>query len=167
MDLLLIRHADAAPKNVAARPIARDAVRLLDASRPLTKHGRARLWRTVHGLERLSVSFDRIYHSPKLRSTETADALSSLLHGETIVTRLLCAPPGEALLREIHGENVAVVGHQPYLGALLALVVAGGIALRFGLEPSCVAWLRGDLRPGGMHVRALLSRRVLRALATR
>src|ERR1019366_5683669 len=79
MDLLLIRHADAAPKNVAARPIARDAVRLLDASRPLTKHGRARLWRTVHGLERLSVSFDRIYHSPKLRSTETADALSSLL----------------------------------------------------------------------------------------
>ena len=158
MDLLLMRHAQAVPRDA-------DAARIPDAARPLTKHGRVQLGHTVRGLERLRVRLDGVFHSPKLRSIETADVLSSLLDGETIVTRRLCVRPSEQLLAEIHGERVALVGHEPHLSALVAMLVGAPAAIK--LKPSGVAWLEGDLRPGGMQVRALLSPRVLRALAER
>ena len=158
MDLLLIRHAQAVPR-------AADAARMRDAARRLTKRGRGQLGRTVRGLERLGLTFDRILHSPKLRSIESANALSSLLHGESTVTRRLCVAPSDQLLAEIHGERVALVGHEPHLSALVAMLVGAPVAIT--LKPSGVAWLEGDLRPGGMQVRALLPPRVLRALAER
>jgi phosphohistidine phosphatase len=158
MDLLLVRHAQAVPR-------AADASGMRDAARRLTKRGRDQLSRTVRGLERLGLTFDRILYSPKLRSIETANALSSLLNGESTVTRLLCVPPSDQLLAEIHGERVAVVGHEPHLSALVAMLAGAPVSIR--LKPSGVAWLDGDPRPGGMRLRALLPPRVLRALANR
>ena len=167
MDLLLIRHAEAVPKDIGAVLAAQTSARAWNAARPLTKRGRAQLRRIVRALEHLGVSFDRMYHSPKLRSIETADGLVDLLHGESIVTRRLCGPPSEALLKEISGERVAVVGHEPHLSALVALLVAKGADVSLTFKPAGVAWLAGELRLGGMHVHALLPPKVLRALAER
>ncbi len=148
MQLFLIRHAAAVPR----RP------RLDDADRPLTPKGRRRWHRAVRGLERLGLSFDRLYHSPWLRAVETADALIGVLEGESVVTHELAHSPTPMLLERLEGERVALVGHQPWLGELVSLLLFGHTrhAERFSLKKGAVAWLQGEPRPGGMTLRALL-----------
>ena len=169
MDLFLVRHARAVPRDAGAVVAARVSAREWNAARALTPRGHAQLRRMVRGLDRLGVSFDRLYHSAKLRSIETANGLAELLDddGETVTTERLSAPPGEALFAEISGDRVALVGHEPHLGALVGLLVAKGADVTLDMKPSGVVWLRGELRLGGMHVRAVLPPRVLRALARR
>lgn len=158
IDLLLVRHAPAKPRSSGGG----------DAERAVSRRGHARLRRMVRALRRLGVRFDRLYHAPPLPSIETADALAALLDGESTVTNLLCAPPNEALLAEIVGKRVAVVGHEPHLGSLAAWLIQGDADQRdaFAFMPG-LAWLSGELRPGKMRLRALLPPRVLRALAQR
>ncbi len=165
MDLLLIRHARAVPRDVGAVAAAQTSAREWNAARALTARGHAQLRRTVRALDRLGIRFDRLYHSPKLRSIETANGLMDLLDGESTVTARLCAPPGDALFGEISGARVALVGHEPHLSGLVGLLAAKGADVAIKLKPSGVVWLRGELRLGGMHVRAVLPPRVLRALA--
>jgi len=154
MRLYIVRHAVAEP----GRPGAPDE------ARALTQNGRARFRRVVAGLRRLRVRFDRLYHSPKLRAVETADLLSRLVRGETVVTGHLARAPGAALLGAIRGEEVAVVGHEPWLGALAAWLVAGDRrrGAQFGLKKGGVLVLEGDLRPGAMRLVAALPPKVLR-----
>jgi len=120
----------------------------------------------------LGVELDLILTSPKRRALETAELLSDLLSGETRVTPHLAEPPGEALLAEIPQEGrVALVGHEPYLSALLGWLLFGDLlggsvreALegRFVLKKGGVAWLEGTPRPGGMALKALLPPKVFR-----
>lgn len=61
--------------------------------------------------------------------------MAELLHGETRVTPHLAAPPSGALLEEIPKEGrVALVGHEPYLSALLAWLLLGDLAGASALE---------------------------------
>ena len=156
-ELLLVRHARAAATN------RRSAER--DRARPLTRRGRRQARRTASALRQLGVTLDRLYYAPSLRCVQTADGLVGLLEGESVVTKRLGHAPSHALLTEISGERVALVGHEPHLGALAGLLVAGAARASLGSKPSGVVWLEGDLRPGGMRVRAVLPPRVLRALA--
>jgi len=154
MRLYIIRHA-------AAEQGGRGTS---DAGRPLTPHGRARFRSTVAGLRRVGVRFDRLYHSPKLRAVETADLLGRLVRGETVVTAHLARAPAPALLGAVRGEEVGVVGHEPWLGALAAWLVTGdrGRGERFPLKKGGVVVLEGDLRPGAMRLVASLPPKVLR-----
>ena len=131
MQLFVIRHATAVPHGS----------RTPDAARPLTSRGRRRWKRAVCGLERLGIAFDRLYHSPWLRAVETADALADLVHGETVVTRELACRPTPALLEHLEGHRIALVGHQPWLGELVGLLVFGdardGARLTLRRGPSC------------------------------
>ncbi len=167
MDLFLIRHARAVPRDLGAVAAAETSGREWNAARSLTHRGHAQLRRTARALDRLGVRFDRLYHSPKLRSIETANGLSGLIDGESVVTERLTAPPGEALFAQIKGGCVALVGHEPHLSALTGLLVAKGAAVALEIKPSGVVWLRGELHLGGMHIRAVLPPCVLRALAKR
>jgi phosphohistidine phosphatase len=157
MQLFVIRHA------AAAAPRART----VDAARPLTRKGRRRWKRAVRGLEKLGLRFDRVYHSPWLRALETADALAALVDGETVVTKELTHRPTPALLEQLEGDRVALVGHQPWLGELVGLLVFGDARerARLILKEGSVLSLDGKPRPGGMTIRALLPPRVLRTLA--
>lgn len=156
MQLFVIRHAVAVPRD-AHTP---------DAARPLTPKGRKRWRRAVRGLERLGTTFDRLYHSPWLRAVETADALADLVEGKTVVTKELARPPTAALLEQLEGESVAVVGHQPWLGELVGLLVFGDAdeGAQLVLEKGSVVCLEGKPRAGGMTLHALLSPDVLRAV---
>lgn len=156
MEIFLIRHAIAVPRGPD----------LDDAARPLTRRGRKRWARAVRGLARLGIGFDRIYHSPWLRAVETADALATLLDGESIVTPYLAMSPGAELIEELSGERIALVGHEPWLGELLASLLFDSRRepSRFELRKGGVAWLVGERRLGGMRLRALLTPKVLRAL---
>lgn len=164
MELLLVRHALALPPEGEGD--------LADDQRPLSPKGVRRFRKVVRGLEGLGVELDLILTSPKRRARETADLLAELLRGESRVTPHLAAPPSGALLEEIPKEGrAALVGHEPYLSALLAWLLLGDLAGasaleslggRFPFKKGGVAWLEGNPVPGGMLLRALLPPKVFR-----
>jgi phosphohistidine phosphatase len=161
IDLYLIRHAAAVP--AAAPPETGRAIS--DEARPLTDEGRARFARVVRGLDRIRVRFDLLRHSPWTRAVETADLLVPLCRGETVADPLLCRPPDRALVASLRGSaRVGLVGHQPWLGELLALLVIGSArrADAFDWRKGGVAWLTGEPRAGAMQLRAFLPPRIAR-----
>ncbi|WP_114314114.1 SixA phosphatase family protein [Thermus caldifontis] len=164
MELLLVRHALALPPEGEGEEA--------DDRRPLAPKGVRRFRKVVRGLLGLGVELDLILTSPKRRAVETAELLTDLLEGEVRVTPHLAAPPSEALLAEVPREGrVALVGHEPYLSALLAWLLLGDFAgasarealgARFALKKGGVAWLEGQAVPGGMALKALLPPKVFR-----
>jgi phosphohistidine phosphatase len=156
MDMYLIRHAIAEPRSPD----------LPDEDRALTNDGRARFEMVVEGLERLGVRLDRIYHSPWRRAAETAEMAAHLSGGELEPHPGLARDPGEDLLRSLEGEAVALVGHEPWMSELIAWLVTGDSYATGShvMKKGGVAWLRGDPRPGGMELRALIPPKVFREL---
>jgi len=156
MELFLIRHGIAAHGSAFRT----------DTERPLTPQGRERFAQAVMGLQRLEVRLDRLYHSPWLRAVETAALLRPVLDGEAVSSAALARPPSQALLQEIVGARVALVGHQPWLGELLTWLLTGDQAdgSEFAFKRGGVAWLEGRPKPGRMALRAFLPPRVLRQL---
>ena len=156
MELFLIRHGIAVPGSAV----------LADAERPLTPQGRERFAQAVVGLQRLGVCLDRLYHSPWRRAVETAALLRPVLEGKAVASAALARPPSQALLQEVTGTQVALVGHQPWLGELLTWLVIGNQAdgSAFAFKRGGVAWLEGQPRPGRMALRAFLPPKVLRGL---
>lgn len=160
MELLLVRHAIAEDPS-PDRP---------DDARALTRRGRKRFRAAVGGLGRLGLSFDHLLYSPVLRAVQTAELLGPLLEGESAVCEALAAPPDLALLSALSPlpcRRLALVGHEPWLGELAALLLMGktGPGENLGFRKGGVAWLEGDLSPGHMSLRAWLPPRVLRAVA--
>jgi len=159
MQLFVIRHAVAEE----AEP-EQD-----DASRELTADGKRKLRKVVRGMRALGWSFDRVITSPWTRAVETAAQLGPLCEDDPVTTELLCQSPHAELLAMIaeRGEDTAVVGHEPWLGELVAWLAFGdtrhGEAL--ALKKAGVVWLEGSVIPGGMTLRALVPPKVLRDLA--
>ena len=156
MQLFVIRHGiaeDAAP--------GQD-----DASRELTEDGARKLKKIVKGIRRLDVDFERILTSPWRRAAQTAIALRSLCDDPPMSTDLLAQSPKSELLALIAEMNVttAVVGHEPWLGELVAWLAFGdtrhGEALQ--LKKGGVVWMEGSCVPGGMLLRAVLPPSVIR-----
>jgi phosphohistidine phosphatase len=156
MELYVIRHVEAEGR----RPDREDA------KRRLTDRGRERLKEEVAGLRALEIRFDRLYHSPWRRAVETADGLMKLVDGERVETKALATAPRQALLDELAGRTVAVVGHEPWLSELIAWLVTGDALAgrRFEMKKGAVAWLSGPARPGRMMLGALYPPKALRRI---
>ncbi|HEY4176336.1 MAG TPA: phosphohistidine phosphatase SixA [Kofleriaceae bacterium] len=157
MQLYVIRHA-----------IAEDhAEGQSDSERRLTRDGIKRLKRVVKGLRALDISFERILSSPWSRALETAEGLESICDERPIVTDLLCQSPRAELLSMISetGTDTAVVGHEPWLGELVAWLAFGdtrhGDALI--LKKSGIVCLEGTAVPGGMQIAAIVPPKILSA----
>lgn len=159
MHLFAIRHAEAVPREPGAP----------DERRALTPEGKRRFARAVRGLADLEIGIDRLLHSPWRRAVETAELLAPIVRGDTVETALLARSPTARLLARLEGEHVGVVGHQPWLGDLVALLVTGetDAGARLALGKGALVWLEGEPRPGAMVLRALLPPRVLRRLGRR
>ena len=155
--LYVIRHAIAAAKDPNQT----------DAARPLTAKGRRRWREAVKGAEHLGFRFDLLLHSPWLRAVETAQELTRLVEGTTEVTDLLARPPDPQLLGKLTGERIAVVGHQPWLGDLVGLLVFGHpeLGAHLELKRGSILCLEGSVEPAGMTFTASLPPRVLRSVA--
>ncbi len=160
MQLYVIRHG-----------IAEDATPgSADSERALTRAGAKRVKRVVRGMTKLGWTFDRILASPWRRAAETAQLLNPLCDAEPIATDLLTQPPRSELLamvaENMGGDRVAVVGHEPWLGELVAWLAFGdtrhGEALR--LKKGGAVILSGTAIPGGMEIRAIVPPSVLRSL---
>lgn len=158
MQLFVIRHAVAEE----AEP-DRD-----DAARELTRVGKAKLRRAVRGLRALEIQFERILTSPWQRAAQTAELLAPIANHGPVTTELLTRPPRADLLALIseRNETTAVVGHEPWLGELVAWLAFGdtrhGDALV--IKKGGVLWLEGTVVPGGMQIRASIPPKLLRAI---
>lgn len=103
-----------------------------DAERALTRQGAARMRRAASGLSTLVPSVDRLFSSPLRRARQTAAILAPHWRADVEIDEGL-APEGslrELALRlaALGGQgagHVAVVGHQPGLGALASLLWIG------------------------------------------
>lgn len=158
MHLFVIRHA-----------LAEDVgPNVDDTERALTDTGRSKLRQAVRGLRALDIRFERILTSPWKRAVQTARHLEPITSSPPVATDLLTQPPRAELLALIaeRGETTAVVGHEPWLGELVAWLAFGdtrhGDALI--IKKCGVVWLEGSALPGGMHLRAAIPPRLLRAM---
>jgi len=164
MQLLVVRHAIA---------FERDAKRWPDDNeRPLTAEGIKKARRAAAGLKRIAQRPALVLTSPLVRARDTAVILTQAARWPEAVQCDAFAPgksPQEmlaALRREGAGaECVAVVGHQPGLGKLLALCLRGDPRPEgFELKKGAVLCLSfdGPPRAGQGTLTALLPPRALR-----
>jgi phosphohistidine phosphatase len=162
MDLLIVRHAIAFERD---RHRWRD-----DGARPLSPAGIRRARRAATGLEEFSKAPDRLLTSPLVRARQTAQILTEVA-GWPQAEEAPGLSPGEpvlavlSLLGKDRSKRVAIVGHQPGLGALLAACLLGdGGALPIEMKKLAVACLsfEGSPRPGHAALKWLATPRMLR-----
>jgi phosphohistidine phosphatase len=154
MELFIVRHAKAADRDPARWPD--------DALRPLTRDGARDFERVAKQLGRWRPRVDRVYASGWTRAWETAQILR--VHAgwpkpernALLETGDLADAPalGAFLAEQPMDARIAVVGHEPVLGAVLASVGWLGGGPQIALRKGAVACLAGT--PGAMELRGLL-----------
>jgi len=164
MELLIVRHAIAFERN--ARRWADDG------KRPLSPRGAGRARRAAAGLRRLTDPPARVLTSPLERTRQTAAILTKQASWPRAVESPLLLPGAspEALLGELarlRERRVAVVGHQPDLGRLLALCLGGntggGSAFELRKMGAALVAFPGAARAGRGELLWLVPPRLLRA----
>lgn len=166
MRLYLIRHA------IAAEP---DAKRWPDdRQRPLTKTGRRRFKQGVGALVTLmhsEAASPMLLSSPLLRARQTADLLHREGLPEPIEESVLA--PGRtaarvlAVLRAHESDSIAIVGHEPDLGRLLAVCIAGPdakLSMKFRKGGAACLSFSGPPRVGEATLEWLLMPKAMRLL---
>lgn len=148
-----------------------------DAARRLTREGRRRMRLGAAGLRVLVPGVDVLASSPLVRAVQTAALVAGALgvdRRELLVLPTL-APGARSrallpwLAAQAPGTRAALVGHEPHLARLAALLLhrsarGGGriFALRKG--GACLLDLAEPVRPGSATLRWLATARALRIL---
>jgi phosphohistidine phosphatase len=145
MNLYIVRHAIAVQ---AGTPEYED-----DSQRPLTSKGKKKMKKIAQGLMKLEADLNLIITSSYLRAADTAKILRKVFDldkSEVVETEHL-APTGYGdqlvnLINEKYGdvENIALVGHEPALGNLISVLVAGEPNISFALKKGGICRLSVD-----------------------
>jgi phosphohistidine phosphatase len=162
MKLFIMRHGIAVPEAAAG---------LTDDERPLTQEGETKVKQVARGLRTIGVAPDRIVSSPLPRARRTAELAADTLGvpSNRVETSdvLRTGRPAESVRDWLLGrrdERLMIVGHNPTLSDLVALLVTGRPDLPLcDLRKGGVAGLEGDPR-GRMTLDWLARPRLLRAL---
>lgn len=139
MDLILWRHAE-----------AEDG--MPDLERALTAKGRKQAAAMADWLDRRLPDNARILVSPAVRAQQTAAALPR--RGKTLVALAPGADAASVLAAAgwpDGKETVLVVGHQPTLGEVAALLLCGQ-EQDFAIKKGGIVWLTGRRREAGPQV---------------
>lgn len=142
MDLILWRHAEAV--------VEREG--LADLERALTPKGERQAQRMADWLNHRIAHSTRVLVSPARRCQQTAKAM-----GRSFKTVEAIAPGAgaQALLAAARwpeaSEPVLVIGHQPTLGEVAALLLTGQ-AQPWAIKKGAVWWLRSRDREGSAQV---------------
>jgi phosphohistidine phosphatase len=117
MRLYLVQHGDAVPEQ-------------LDPERPLSAAGRQDVEAVARLLARNGIRAERLAHSGKLRAQQTAELLAAALAPGMVpeaMAGLNPKDPVEPVARRIAERtcDVMLVGHLPFMGKLVARLVAG------------------------------------------
>ena len=164
MKLVLFRHGPAGRRDVKRWPD--------DRERPLTGIGKKRTRKAAQGIAQLEPKLTRIWTSPLVRARETAERLAMAYDPPPKITVVDALAPGMDPLREVitesrrtPGDTIALVGHEPDLGALAGRLVgrdAGGLPLK--KAGACRIDFSGTVRGGAGTLDWFLPPRVLRRL---
>jgi phosphohistidine phosphatase len=157
MNLYLIRHAQAEVVE-AGQP---------DENRKLTLKGHEQAKTLRRSFEQLGVHLDAVYTSPWRRARQTASALEPVAHHLEVMPALAAAPDA-ALLKAIHafGHNeVALVGHQPWMSELASMVLTKKRDLATKLEFRKCAVYAFELQSDHVYLRFVLPAGVLKRLS--
>ena len=142
MDVYVLRHGLA---NARSRPVYSN-----DDERPLTAKGIRRMDRQARGMNAIGLSPDVTFTSPLVRAAQTAEIVHRRLDdpGELVTTAAL-APSGDprALIDQIaaghsSADSIMLVGHEPYLSALISRLVTGDTASVIRLKKGTLCKLR-------------------------
>ena len=154
-ELILLRHAEAVPieKNVD------------DQERPLSAHGEQQAQAAGLWLAARHTRLDRVLCSPTRRADETARLTLAAVDGAPIpqmAREIYEASPGELLaLLDQHADagSILLVGHNPGIERLVALLVDGRSDEFRGMPPGALAVLHldGALEPGNARLDAFWS----------
>lgn len=116
MELILWRHADAEPHD-ADKP---------DEARELTAKGQKQARKMAEWLQRHLPEDCEILSSPAVRTVQTAEALDRKFSKDPA---LASGSSAEAILKAANwpdnNKPIMIVGHQPLLGQVAALVLSG------------------------------------------
>ncbi|MDR3457208.1 MAG: phosphohistidine phosphatase SixA [Verrucomicrobiae bacterium] len=140
MNLYILRHGSASDPGENGLP-----KNLPDADRPLSTKGKQRLGDVTWAMRKMELDFDAVLASPLLRTRQTAHMVTEAMGARRkIVLSDHLAPEGspKALIEQVNGlhspKNVLLVGHEPYLSRLIAVLTTGGTTALI------------DLRKGGL-----------------
>jgi phosphohistidine phosphatase len=164
MELLIVRHAIAFERDLEHW---RD-----DGARPLSPAGIRQSRKAAAGLKEFSKAPDRLLTSPLVRARQTAQILTDVAGWPQAEEAPELSPGGAALavltlLGQKRGKAVAVVGHEPGLGALLTACLLGEDgALVIEMKKNAVACVsfEGAPRAGRAVLKWLATPRMLRGL---
>jgi phosphohistidine phosphatase len=164
LEVILVRHAIAPERDRARWPE--------DGERPLSAEGKRKFRKAVAGLMKVVPKVDALLTSPLVRTRQTAEILTALAHWPKAIDTPELAPNGTpiaalAVLRGRKEPRIAVVGHEPRLGELLALCVAGTEARPFApLKKGGIACVvfEGEVAAGKGTLTAFVPPRTLRKL---
>ena len=163
MELLIVRHAIAFERDARRWPD--------DGERPLSPQGIARARKAAAGMKLLVRAPGRVLASPLVRARQTAAILSDVA-GWPKATDCVELVPGAstetllAVLRRMTEARIAVVGHEPGLGRLVAASLPGAAAaqgFRFKKMGAALLTFDGAARARGARLTWLVPAKVLRA----
>jgi phosphohistidine phosphatase len=163
MELLVVRHAIAFEADARGWPD--------DAERPLSPRGVARARKAAAGLKQLVRAPGRVLVSPLVRARQTAAILTEAAGWPKATHCAELAPGGSpeallATLKRMPEKQIAVVGHEPGLGRLLALSLPGPASargFRFRKMGAALLTFQGAARAGGARLEWLVPAKILRA----
>ena len=144
MNLYLLRHGIATESEMAGfQP---------DSERPLTAKGKKRLRSTTRAMAKLDLSFDLILSSPFRRAKQTAEIIAKnfkLRKKLSFSEELTPAGNPRLLIQQLNQfrpepKNVLLVGHEPYLGQLIALLAAGNTSLEIDFKKGGLCKLEAE-----------------------
>lgn len=154
MELYFLRHGDAVEQGYA------------DFDRPLTPHGETSIRVVGRSLVAMAIRLDKVFTSPLVRAKQTANlAVREMgLKVDIVDTQNLIVGADPLLLieelnREPNSSNILVVGHEPFLGMFVSLLVFGSPAGRLPLKKAGLACVEADqpIGPGVGTLRCLLT----------
>jgi phosphohistidine phosphatase len=125
MQLLVVRHGIAVERDVWAREHTDDT------DRPLTAEGKKKMKECAKALRALVPRLDVLATSPLTRARQTAVLVAKAYEkGEPVTAESLSPgqhPPafGDWLRGQAQHKAVAIVGHEPGLGAIVSWLTAG------------------------------------------
>ncbi len=135
-ELYILRHAPAVPRGSPEYP--------LDADRPLTREGIAKMELIAQALAAFDLGLEFILSSPYVRAKQTAQIAADALGLRKQLgfsEHLASEGPPQKLIEELQRDHrtrasVMLVGHEPYLSEFVALLMSGdpqtGLRLKKG-----------------------------------
>ncbi len=137
MEIYLLRHGEAVQLGASGEAA--------DFDRPLTPEGKRVVRCVARAMRAMQLQFDSILTSPFVRAQQTAEIVAKTLKAQRIVVvaNELGSTPAQtthrALINRIRQlkpppASVLVVGHEPYLSRLAAVLLSGDAATAIELK---------------------------------